>query len=48
MDLFTAADRETFTRDQVLVVLNAVRNDPDFFEPMARVAYDLATAEETT
>lgn len=31
-DLFTASPRETFNRADVLVVLNNVRNDQDFFD----------------
>jgi len=29
--LFTAAGRESFTRDVILVTLNSVKNDPELF-----------------
>lgn len=38
MDLFTAAGKENFTRTEILVVLNAVRNDPEIFDPAVLVA----------
>lgn len=44
-DLFTAAEKETFTRTDVLIVLNATRNDPDFIAPAVLVAQQEATQE---
>jgi hypothetical protein len=32
-DLFTAATRESFTRDEILIVLNSLTDDPDIFDP---------------
>ena len=41
-DLFTASPRESFSRVEVLVLLNAVRTDPELFAPEAVVAYEEA------
>jgi hypothetical protein len=32
-DLFTAGDKQSFTRAEVLVILNHVKNDPELFDP---------------
>ena len=44
-DLFTAAGKDNFTRSEILVVLNAVRNDPEMFDPDVVIAQEIATAE---
>jgi hypothetical protein len=44
-DMFTETPRETFSREEVLVVLNGVRTDTDLFDPAVVVAYELAMAE---
>ena len=43
-DLFTAAGKDLFTREEVLVILAAVKNDPDFFDRDVIEAYSQATA----
>lgn len=44
-DLFTDSGRETFSRDDILVILNWAKNDPDLFDPDVVLAYELATAD---
>jgi len=44
-DLFTESPREQFSKAEILVVLNEVRNDPDLFDPAVVVAYETAMAE---
>ena len=44
-DLFTASPKETFTREQILLVLNWVINDPELIDPDSVIAYQEATAE---
>lgn len=44
-DLFTAAGKETFTRTEILVVLNAVRTDAELFDPSVVIAQELITSE---
>ena len=43
--LFTAAKKETFTRVEILVLLDQIKNDPDLFDPTVRIAQQIATAE---
>ena len=43
-DLFTAAGKETFTRTEILVVLDRVRSDPDIFDPDVLIAQQVATS----
>lgn len=45
-DLFTVAGKETFTREDVLVIINTVRSDPDFFDPAVVIAQQEATSAE--
>lgn len=45
-DLFAMGGRETYTREQVLVILNAVKNDPDVFDPDTLLAYAEVTGDE--
>jgi hypothetical protein len=42
--LFTEAGKETFTRDELLVILDCVRCDPGLLEPEAVIAFEIATA----
>ncbi len=44
-DLFTGAGKEQFTRAEVLIVFNEVRNDPDIFNPLVVEAQDIAARE---
>lgn len=44
--LFTIAKKETFTRDEILVILNAVQNDPELFDAESRAAYAAAGERE--
>jgi hypothetical protein len=44
-DLFTAASKDTFTRVEVLVVLNGVRSDQELFDPDVLIVQQVATAE---
>jgi hypothetical protein len=44
-DLFTAAKKETFTRVEILVLLDNTKNDPDLFDPAVRTAQQIATVE---
>lgn len=44
-DLFTAAEQETFSRVDILIVLNLVKNDPELFDPAVRIAQQIANAE---
>lgn len=44
-DLFTRAGKDNFTRESILVVLNAIRNDPEMFDPDVVIAQQVATAD---
>lgn len=44
-DLFTSSPRESFSRDEVLVILNAVRNDPEIFDAAVVALWDEETGE---
>jgi hypothetical protein len=44
-DLFTASPNESFTRVQILIVLDNLRSDPGFFDPEVLIAQQIATAE---
>lgn len=44
-DLFTVGTLESFSRDQILVILNAIKNDQDFIDPDVLVAFEEATAD---
>ena len=41
-DLFTVG-KQAYTREEVLVILNLVREDPELIDPLAVVAYQMAT-----
>ena len=43
-DLFTASSKETFSRVDVLIVLNQVKNDPEFFDPQVVELYEEGTS----
>jgi hypothetical protein len=42
-DLFTGANKEYFTRLDVLNILNLVRSDPDLLDPDMVIAFQVAT-----
>ncbi len=44
-DLFTATKQETFSRAEILVLLNNVRSDPRLIDPLVAEAYALTTEE---
>jgi uncharacterized protein YllA (UPF0747 family) len=44
-DLFTVAQKETFTRVEILVLLDHIKNDPELFDPAVLIAQQTATAE---
>lgn len=44
-DLFTCAGKETFTRVDVLIILDHVRADPEIFDPEVVIAQQIVTAE---
>ena len=44
-DLFTAAKKETFTRVEILILLDNIKNDPDLFDPAVLIAQQIVTAE---
>ena len=44
-ELFLASGRETFSKEQVMVALNLVKNDPEVIAPEIVLAYELATDE---
>lgn len=39
-DLFTVSPRERYCRDEILSILNLVKNDPDLFHPAVVAAFD--------
>ena len=45
MDLFIASALDSFSKDQIVKVLDLVRDDPELIEPEARQAYDEATRD---
>jgi hypothetical protein len=47
-DLFSAAGTRTFTCVEVLIILDAIRSDPEFFDPDVVVAQQIATADFNT
>jgi hypothetical protein len=46
--LFTGANKETFTRDDVLVIIDCVRSDPELFDPDVVIAHEIATPGDDT
>jgi hypothetical protein len=48
-DLFTVSPRERYCRDEILSILNLVKNDPDLFQPAVVAAFDAwrTAAQET-
>lgn len=44
-DLFTMAGRENYSRADILIVLNHVRNDANLFEPAVLIAQQEAAAQ---
>jgi len=48
-DLFTVSPRERYCRDEILSILNLVKNDPDLFQPAVVAAFDAwRTAAQAT
>ena len=45
-DLFTAAQKNQFTREDILVIINCVRNDDEIFDPDIVIAQQIATAQQ--
>ena len=43
--LFTVANRESFSRAEILVILNSVKNDPEIIDPLAVIAFEQSTGE---
>ena len=44
-DLFTSSPKEGFSRDEVLILLNEVRNNPAVFDPAVMAEWDRNDAE---
>ena len=44
-DLFTSTPKELFSPAEILLILNAVKNDPEIFDPLAVIAYEQVTEE---
>lgn len=44
-DLFTASPIEQFSREQILVVLNSVKDDPELIESAVLLAYEEAVKD---
>ncbi len=44
-DLFTSARKETFTRDEILIIIDIIRSDGDFFDPQVVIARQIANSE---
>lgn len=44
-DVFTAAGKETFSRAEVLIIIDNTRSNPEFFDPDVVIAQQIATAE---
>jgi len=44
-DLFTVAQKNTFTREEILVLIDRVRSDPDLFDRVILIAQQMATAD---
>jgi hypothetical protein len=43
--LFTAAGKEHFSREDILVVLNTIKSDPEIFDPDVVIAQEISTAD---
>lgn len=46
-DLFTISGRESFSRDEILIILSRVKNDPELFDPEDVVTFDQVLSEES-
>ena len=44
-DLFTASGKQSFTKAEVLVILNSVQGDQNIFDPHVLIAQQEASAE---
>ena len=47
-DLFTGTLKLSFTPTEILLILNYLREDPDFFDPEVLIAQQTANAEIET
>lgn len=44
-DLFAAAGKTSFTREEILIILDDVRSDPEMFDRTVVIAQQMATAD---
>ena len=44
-DLFTVGTVETFTREDILVIIDGLRSNTELFDPLVVVAQQIATQE---
>jgi hypothetical protein len=44
-DLFTGTPKASFTPTEILIILDHVRTDPDFFDPAVLIAQQTANAD---
>ena len=47
-DLFTGTLKPSFTPTEILIILNYLREDPDFFDPEVLIAQQIANADIET
>lgn len=43
--LFTGSNRDEYQREDILVLLNSVKNDPRIIDPDCIIAYQMATED---
>ncbi len=43
--VFTTAAKDSYTRDEVLIVLDLLRSDTDMFDPLVVIAHQISTEE---
>lgn len=44
-DLFTGTPKPSFTPTEILIILDHLRTDPDFFDPVVLIAQQIANAD---
>jgi hypothetical protein len=44
-DLLTVSPKESWSKDELLVLLNTIKSDEEMFAPEAMIAYDTLSAE---
>lgn len=44
-DLFTGTPKPSFTPTEILIILDYLRSDPDFFDPEVLIAQQMSAAE---